>query len=216
MCSSILAPDGLMQGNSRSSGAGGGPATVRQQPRGIALAALLASFFAALVAIAVPAAAAATYSYDGGRHMLLRTHEFAGFGFASAVAAVDELTSVAATGFAAEDAEGGLTRVGRWMSPEEHQAMVDTGMVQPGRVSPQVSVAHPADVEAYMRQAAPGTRYVEFDVPETSVVQGGKEGWAIIPGPESIYSRLAASRGLPPFELPPALNIEWLASRVAP
>jgi hypothetical protein len=100
------------------------------------------------------------------------------------------------------------------MSPEEHAAMEDTGMVQPGRVSPQVSVAHPADVEAYMQQAAPGSRYVEFDVPENSLVPGGKEGWATIPGPESIFSRPAIQRGLPPFSYPPALNIEWLASRL--
>jgi hypothetical protein len=99
----------------------------------------------------------------------------------------------------AEEEGTGLTRVGRWMSPEEYQAMEDAGMVQPGRVSPQVSVAHPADIEAYMQQAAPGSRYVEFDVPENSLVPGGKEGWATIPGPDSIFSRLALQRGLPPY-----------------
>lgn len=92
--------------------------------------------------------------------------------------------------------------------------MLDSGMVQAGRHSPQVSVAHPADVEAYMRQAAPGSRYVEFDVPTGSLVTGGKEGWATIPGPDSIFSRLAAQRGLPPYSYPPASNIEWIASRI--
>ena len=94
--------------------------------------------------------------------------------------------------------------------------MESTGMVQPGRYAPQVSVAHPANVDAYMRQAAPGSHYVEFDVPEASLVSGGKEGWAIIPGPDSIFSRLAVNRGLPPYNYPPALNIEWVASKIRP
>jgi hypothetical protein len=75
-----------------------------------------------------------------------------------------------------------LTRVGRWMSREEHEAMVNTGMVRAGRHSPQVSVAHPANVEAYMRQAA--------------------------------FSRVAAQRGLPPYNYPPASNIEWIESKI--
>jgi RHS repeat-associated protein len=106
-----------------------------------------------------------------------------------------------------------LTRVGRWMSPEEHQSMLDTGMVQPGRTGV-INVAHPADIQSYMRQALPGNRYVEFDIPENSLVQGGKVGWATIPGPESIFSRLNISRGLAPYEFPPALNIKWLASKL--
>jgi hypothetical protein len=112
--------------------------------------------------------------------------------------------------------ESGLTRVGRWMSPEEHTAMESTRMVRPRQYAPQVSVAHPASVEAYMRQAAPRSHYVEFDVPEASLVPGGKQGWAIIPGPDSIFSRLALKRGLPPYNYPPALNIEWVASKIRP
>lgn len=108
-----------------------------------------------------------------------------------------------------------LTRVGRWMSPEEHLAMVDEGFVQPGRYLPQTYVASPPDVEAFMGRASPGARYLEFDVPTSSLVQGGKEGaWASIPGPDLIFSRLRVQRGLPPFSYPPATNIEWLASRI--
>jgi hypothetical protein len=107
----------------------------------------------------------------------------------------------------------GWTRVGRWMSAQEHEAMLNSGLVQPGRTGV-INVARPADVESYMRQAAPGTRYVEFDVPESSLVPGGREGWATIPGPDSIYSRLNARRGLPPYEFPLALNIEWIASKL--
>jgi hypothetical protein len=116
---------------------------------------------------------------------------------------------------AAEDTGAGLTRVGRWMSPQEHQGMLDTGMVQEGRTGV-INVAHPADPLSFMRQAASGSRYVEFDVPQTSLVQGGKAGWATIPGPDSIFSRLNIQRGLPPYQFPPALNIEWVASKLPP
>lgn len=93
--------------------------------------------------------------------------------------------------------------------------MLDTGMVQQGRTGV-INVARPADPLSFMRQAAPGSRYVEFDVPEASLVQGGKEGWATIPGPDSIFSRLNTQRGLPPYEFPPALNIGWIASKLPP
>ncbi len=107
-----------------------------------------------------------------------------------------------------------VTRVGRWMSPKEHVAMVDDGFVQPGKYSPHTDVAHPANVDAFMRQAAPGSRYVEFDVPASSLARGGKEGWAHIPGPDSIFSRLRVRQGLPPYAYPAAENIQWVASRI--
>jgi hypothetical protein len=105
-----------------------------------------------------------------------------------------------------------LTRVGRWMSSSEHEAMAETGMVQEGGGGT-TYVAHPADSTAYGRQAALGSRYVEFDVPRDSVVPGGKTGWAQIPGPDSLYGRLAAMRGLPVPQFPPAFNIEWLLTK---
>jgi hypothetical protein len=40
-----------------------------------------------------------------------------------------------------------------------------------------------------------------------------KEGWAQIPGPNSLYGRLAAMRGEPIPQFPPALNIEWLLTK---
>jgi RHS repeat-associated protein len=106
-----------------------------------------------------------------------------------------------------------LVRVGRWMSGVEHQAMVDTGLVQEGAGGTSY-VAHPADATAYMSQAKPGTRYVEFDVPRSSLAPASKEGWAQIPGPNSLLGRLAARRGDPPPQFPPALNIEWIASKL--
>ncbi len=113
---------------------------------------------------------------------------------------------------AAEDTGGGLTRVGRWMSPAEHEAMTDSGMVQEGGGGT-TYVAHPADPAAYGQQAAVGSRYVEFDVPQDSLAPAGKEGWAQIPGPNSLYGRLAAMRGEPIPQFPPALNIEWLLTK---
>jgi RHS repeat-associated protein len=116
-------------------------------------------------------------------------------------------------GDAAEDTGGGLTRVGRWMSPAEHEAMTGSGMVQEGGGGT-TYVAHPADSAAYGQQAAAGSRYVEFDVPRESLAPyRGKEGWAQIPGPNSLYGRLAVMRGLPSPEFPSALNIEWLLTK---
>jgi RHS repeat-associated protein len=107
----------------------------------------------------------------------------------------------------------GMTRVGRWMSPSEYRGMVDTGMVQPGR-SGVISVASPADPAAFVRQTPPGSHYVEFDVPQSSLVPGGKAGWAIIPGPDSFPSRVNIGRGLPPYDFPAVQNIQWVASKL--
>jgi hypothetical protein len=91
--------------------------------------------------------------------------------------------------------------------------MLDSGMVQSGRTGV-INVAHPADPLSFIRQATPGSRYVEFDVPLASLVPGGKEGWATIPGPDSIFCRLNIRRGLPPYEFPAAMGIEWVASKL--
>lgn len=66
--------------------------------------------------------------------------------------------------------------------------MTDTGVVQEG-AGGDTNVASPADPEAFVRQAASGSRYVEFDVPEDSLSQGGKAGWATIRGPNSFWAR---------------------------
>jgi hypothetical protein len=99
------------------------------------------------------------------------------------------------------------------MSGREHQAMVKTGRVQEG-AGGTTYVAHPADVGSYIKEARAGSRYIEFDVPESSLASAGKEGWAQIPGPNSLRGRLAAKRGdsLPQF--PAAANIEWIASKL--
>jgi RHS repeat-associated protein len=138
-----------------------------------------------------------------------------GTGLAAGLAnEVDEAEPTIATAAseAVEDASTTLTRVGRWMSQEEHEATEDTGMVQGGGGGT-TYVAHPADPAAYELQAAARSRYIEFDVPLNSLVTAGKEGWAQIPGPSSVWARLATMRGAPIPQLPPALNIEWLMTK---
>ncbi|MEV7343619.1 RHS repeat-associated core domain-containing protein [Streptomyces sp. NPDC093544] len=108
--------------------------------------------------------------------------------------------------------DSNLVRVGRWMSEEEHSAMKDKGVVQEG-AGGTTYVAHPATPEAYGRQAAPGTGYVEFDVPGISLYAAGEPGWAQIPGPNSLQGRLALRRGQPIPQFPPASNIKWLMGK---
>jgi len=121
-----------------------------------------------------------------------------------------------AAGAAEEGSGAGLTRVGRWMSQSEYSDVTNTGTVQPGPNSFGTTyVANPADPSAYPG-GNPGDIYAEFDVPDSSLQAAGKEGWAQIPGPNSLYSRLAARQGLPLPEFPPALNVEWVASRINP
>jgi hypothetical protein len=95
------------------------------------------------------------------------------------------------------------------MSPEEHAAMEDTGIVQEG-AGGVTNVAHPADPEAYMRQAASGSRYVEFKVPSSSLSPGGKLGWATILGPNSFWAKYGQALG----SMPSASDIQWLASKL--
>jgi hypothetical protein len=104
------------------------------------------------------------------------------------------------------------TRVGRWMSEAEFELMVKTGKVQESFTGV-THVAHPRNIAAYEKQAAPRSLYVEFDVPHNSLSPGGS-GWASIIGPNSIQGRLAARRGLPIQEMPEALNIEHMATKL--
>lgn len=133
--------------------------------------------------------------------------------------ALDAAFSVRALARFGEDLATGVstdsrvTRVGRWMAPAEHEAMLETGMVQPNRTTV-VHVSRPADPIPYMRQAPRGSRYVEFGVPDDALVPGYNNRLAQIPGPDSLRSRLAASRGRPPYSYPPAIDIRWIASKV--
>uniref|UniRef100_UPI002106034F RHS repeat-associated core domain-containing protein n=1 Tax=Saccharomonospora sp. NB11 TaxID=1642298 RepID=UPI002106034F len=105
-----------------------------------------------------------------------------------------------------------LTRVGRWMSRGEYDAMRHTGQVQEG-AGGTTYVAHPGDPNAFGREAKPGSIYVEFDVPHSSLYPAGKPGWAQIPGPNSMYGRLAKKRGQDPLKFPAALNVELVKEK---
>lgn len=50
-----------------------------------------------------------------------------------------------------------------------------------------------------------GSVYVEFDIPKESVRKAGDRG--IIPGPDSIDSRLRKKRGEPQIDFPKPTNI---------
>jgi len=90
--------------------------------------------------------------------------------------------------------------------------MVSSGMVQEGGGGV-TYVANPADPAAYGRQAVPGSYYVEFDVPNSSLSPAGEPGWAQIRGPNFWMSQRLAQMGRPVPQFPPALNIEWLLTK---
>jgi hypothetical protein len=101
----------------------------------------------------------------------------------------------------------GYARVGRWMSQGEYDAMVAEGRVQPTLEGLEAkSVTVPPDPDAF-RAARPGSVFVEFDVPAEQLARGGTSRWGIVFGPNSLYGRLAASRGKPVSALPEVINI---------
>ena len=102
-----------------------------------------------------------------------------------------------------------LVRVGRWMSRHEYGLMAATAQVQESR-SGTTHVALPADPAAFQAQAAPGSSYVEFDVPRSSI-KPTQQGWAKILGPSTLEARLAAAKGQPIPQMPHAENIRHIA-----
>ncbi|WP_230200469.1 RHS repeat-associated core domain-containing protein, partial [Serratia marcescens] len=101
--------------------------------------------------------------------------------------------------------------VGRWMGPAEYEKMVSTGKVVQSTTGT-THVASPANIDAFGKQAKPGTMYVEFEVPERSLIKTN-EGWAKIVGPDSLEGRLAKRKGLPVPEMPTVKNIEVKAHK---
>lgn len=107
----------------------------------------------------------------------------------------------------------GYSRVGRWMSKAEYDAMKITGKVQESFTGT-THVAYPANASAFMRQAANGSYYTEFTVPTNSLkVTNPGEGWAKIVGPNSLEGRLAAIKGREIPQMPDAMDLLHLATK---
>jgi hypothetical protein len=115
-------------------------------------------------------------------------------------------------GALAETAVKETTRVGRWMSRTEYDAMIGSGRVQES-FSGTTHVASPADASAFINQAASGSLYVEFNVPTLSL-KATNEGWSKVLGPNSLEGRLAARKGLPIPQMPPATDIFHSATKI--
>lgn len=101
--------------------------------------------------------------------------------------------------------DDGLVTVGRWMGTGEYQKMLSTGMVQPGGGGFSY-VVHPSDPNAYI-SSRPGSVYVEFDVPKSALIPGGRPGDYKMSDSTTIFSRLSVKKGGAPLELPEAKNI---------
>ncbi|WP_338676733.1 polymorphic toxin-type HINT domain-containing protein [Streptomyces sp. SCSIO 30461] len=102
--------------------------------------------------------------------------------------------------------DDGMVTVGRWMSGAEHQAMMETGMVQRGGGG-FTYVVYPASRDAYI-SARPGSVYAEFDVPKSSLIPGGRPGDFKMSDSDTIFARLAQKKGNPVPQLPEAKNIK--------
>lgn len=71
----------------------------------------------------------------------------------------------------------------------------------------------PASAETFIKQADPGSYYVEFDVPSSSV-RTTSAGVAKIVGPNSLEGRLATMKGTPVPQMPAASNIVHSATKL--
>jgi hypothetical protein len=143
--------------------------------------------------------------FGGEGHAVAGAGELVGKGVGKAASFVGKF-------FSTEEVAKETTVVGRWMSAEEHALMKQTGKVQES-LSGTTHVANPANAEAFMKQAAPGSRYVEFKVSVDSVKMTN-QGWAKIIGPNSLEGRMALRKGLTVPEMPSATDITWIASKL--
>ncbi|WP_274391715.1 hemagglutinin repeat-containing protein [Xanthomonas campestris] len=99
-----------------------------------------------------------------------------------------------------------VTRVGRWMSSVELDAMQSTNrVVQGGGGQTYISVNGAGDFRA---TAPSGSLYVEFDVPVNSLVQGGKQGWFKMLGPDASKSQKFMLGKQGGEELPQVSNVK--------
>jgi len=130
-----------------------------------------------------------------------------GEGVRGATGAVTTSLKAAAPAATARGTAETNTTVGRWMSPAEYNKTVSTSTVQESR-SGTTHVTSPADSSVFKPTAPPGSVHAQFDVPATSVKPTSASGVAKIIGPNSLEGRLAASKGQPVPQMPPASNIK--------
>ncbi|RLK09568.1 intein/intein/RHS repeat-associated protein [Micromonospora sp. M71_S20] len=97
-----------------------------------------------------------------------------------------------------------IVRVGRWMSQREYDVMVRTGRVQPG-AGGLTYVVYPASRDAF-KPTWPGSVYAEFDVPRSSLIQGGRPGDYKMAEADTLMGRYLAKKGGTPG-MPNATNI---------
>lgn len=101
--------------------------------------------------------------------------------------------------------EVNVTRVGRWMSPDELAQMQNGGkVVQGGGGQTFISTNGASDFKA---TAPAGSVYVEFDVPTNSLLQGGKDGWFKLIGPDASKSQQFMLNKQDGSQLPEVKNI---------
>ncbi len=93
------------------------------------------------------------------------------------------------------------------MSRAEYDAMIATGRVQPaldGRDMKHVTA--PPDRSSF-RAADVGSVFVEFDMDDAQMLPGGKQGWYIVYGPNSVHGRSAMLKGKTVMPLPAVQNV---------
>ncbi|CAM3036459.1 filamentous hemagglutinin [Pseudomonas gessardii] len=104
-----------------------------------------------------------------------------------------------------------MTRVGRWMSPDELAQMQSSNkIVQGGGGQTFISTNGAADFKG---AASKGSVYVEFDVPSSGLLQGGKEGWYKMIGPDASKSQQYLLNKQGGEHLPEVKNINVLDSK---
>ena len=117
---------------------------------------------------------------DGGVSIILS----AGSASLSTASNTTKVAQASATGTTASKATAtsNMTKVGRWMSPKEYKSLSETGRLVEG-AGGQTFVATGGSKS--FPGAAKGSVYVEFEVPTNCLVQGGKENWYKLIGPNA-------------------------------
>lgn len=98
------------------------------------------------------------------------------------------------------------------MSRAEYDTMVATGQVQPDLYGKDLKHAtSPPNPDGY-RASDAGSIFVEFDVSDTQIANGGRNDWIIIYGPNNPRGILAARHDHALDSMPAAENIRVISS----